>query len=114
MAITEQNRHDLHQRLTEVLGREEATVLMEHLPPIGWADVATKRDLDHLAARLGDRVDHLDGRIDRLDGRVDDRIALVAEKLRSEWRDALNRQTIALYSGMVALTGVALAVVTLS
>lgn len=23
--------------------------MMEHLPPVGWADVATKHDLDHLA-----------------------------------------------------------------
>lgn len=23
--------------------------MMEHLPPVGWADVATKRDLDHMA-----------------------------------------------------------------
>ena len=46
MAITEQNRHQLYQRLEEVLGREQAATLMEHLPPVGWADVATKRDLE--------------------------------------------------------------------
>lgn len=49
MAITEQNRHDLHKRLDEVLGMDHATTLMGHLPPVGWADVATKHDLDQLA-----------------------------------------------------------------
>ena len=46
MAITEEARHRLYQRLEELLGADEATTLMEHLPPVGWADVATKRDLD--------------------------------------------------------------------
>lgn len=52
MTITEATRHALHDRLEVVLGPEEATTLMEMLPPVGWADVATKRDLDHLALQI--------------------------------------------------------------
>lgn len=56
MAITEQARHKLHQRLDETLGTDEAATLMEHLPPVGWGDVATKTDLrgeiDHLRTEL--------------------------------------------------------------
>jgi hypothetical protein len=50
MAIDERARHQLFLRLEEHLGPEAATTLMEHLPPTGWADVATKRDLDQLRA----------------------------------------------------------------
>ena len=52
MTITNAQRHDLHKALEQILGAERANVLMEHLPPVGWADVATKRDLDHLEERL--------------------------------------------------------------
>jgi len=52
VAITEETRHHLFKRLEEVLGPEEAATMMEHLPPVGWADVATKRDLDHIAERF--------------------------------------------------------------
>ena len=48
MAITEESRHHLFRRLEEILGHEEAVTMMEHLPPVGWADVATKHDLDQL------------------------------------------------------------------
>ena len=50
MAITEESRHHLFQRLEEKLGHDEAVTLMEHLPPVGWADVATRRDLDESRA----------------------------------------------------------------
>ena len=39
----------MFQGLDETLGTERAATLMEHLPPVGWADVATKRDLDQSA-----------------------------------------------------------------
>jgi DNA anti-recombination protein RmuC len=51
MAIGEEARHHLYQRLEEVLGPTQAATLMEHLPPAGWADVATKHDLEALATK---------------------------------------------------------------
>ena len=52
MAVTDQSRYDLHRKLDTVLGTEEATTLMEHLPPVGWADVARRSDLDNLERSL--------------------------------------------------------------
>jgi hypothetical protein len=52
MALDERARHELFLRLEEALGPESAETLMELLPPVGWADVATKRDLDALGDRL--------------------------------------------------------------
>ena len=49
MTITDETRFHLHRRLEAVLGPDEAATLMEHLPPVGWADVVTKRDLDQFA-----------------------------------------------------------------
>ena len=50
--IDEGSRHRLHLRLDDVLGNDEANVLMEYLPPVGWADVATKQDLQALKNEL--------------------------------------------------------------
>jgi hypothetical protein len=47
MAVTESERYELYQVLVEKLGAEGAQTLMEHLPPAGWSEVATKHDLDH-------------------------------------------------------------------
>ena len=59
MAIDERSRHDLYLRLEGLLGPKAATTLMEHLPPVGWADVATKHDLDALAERMDLRCEAL-------------------------------------------------------
>ena len=64
MVLNERSRHQLYLRPEEALGPEAATTLMEHLPPVGWADVATKRDLDALEHRLDLRFVTLEERID--------------------------------------------------
>jgi len=57
MAIDEQRlRQSLHAKLADAIGPDEAALLMEYLPPVGWADVATKRDLDAAIARLEARL----------------------------------------------------------
>src|SRR2546428_6175236 len=79
MTISEESRHRLYLRLEEVLGPEEASVLMEHLPPVGWADVATKRDLDL----------KLDAAISRIEVRMERELRLMT------WRVALVMLTLA-------------------
>jgi hypothetical protein len=57
MAVTEESRYRLFKQLEETLGAEHSNTLMEHLPPVGWADVATKADLEQLELRMNLRFD---------------------------------------------------------
>ncbi|MFN2389484.1 MAG: hypothetical protein ABR575_07785 [Actinomycetota bacterium] len=59
MGVDERARHRLFRRLEEVLGPDDAGVLMEHLPPGGWGELATKRDLDALRAATKQDIDAL-------------------------------------------------------
>ena len=89
MALGERSRHELYLRLEEVLGPEAATTLMEHLPPVGWADVALKRDLDALEHRLDLRFDAIDQRFERLEERIDLRSEALEHKLLAAFRGEL-------------------------
>ena len=62
MAVDERTRHEMYSGLEEKLGPHVADALMAHLPPVGWADVATKQDL----AALAQRFEHMDTRFDEL------------------------------------------------
>ena len=46
MPASEKKRLALRNRLIEILGEEEAEVLMDSLPPVYWHDLATKDDLE--------------------------------------------------------------------
>ena len=71
--IDERARHELYRAVEELLGTSTADTLMTLLPPVGWADVATKDDLRQLEARLTTRWDsRFDGLTTRWDSRFDE------------------------------------------
>jgi len=53
----------LYDRLEEVLGVGQGDVLMEYLPPMGWVDVATRRDVEESAAAVRHDLGELDQRL---------------------------------------------------
>ncbi|MGQ0824461.1 MAG: hypothetical protein ACT4OX_05405 [Actinomycetota bacterium] len=59
MPVDETRRHRLYEAARRLIDDEEAATLMDFLPPTGWADVATRRDLELLEARLDARIDGL-------------------------------------------------------
>ncbi|QGG94329.1 hypothetical protein [Actinomarinicola tropica] len=103
MAITEKSRHELYRRLEEILGPDEATTLMEHLPPVGWADVATKDDLRSLETRL-------DARISVLGSELRTEMANLSAELNS----SLRTNTFLLVGAMGAIGGLFTAVASLT
>ncbi|HEX7131139.1 MAG TPA: hypothetical protein VF228_01105 [Iamia sp.] len=76
MPVTEESRHRLHRKLDQTIGEEDATTLMEHLPPTGWIDIATKQDIQALDVRfemIDQRFDLVDEHFEALTGRSDAR-----------------------------------------
>ena len=64
------------------MGSNAAGILMDHLPPSGWGDLATRHD-----------------------------VALAVETLKAEISESMNRQTWRLVMAMLASQGVASAVI---
>lgn len=50
MTITEAERFQMHEALSTAHGKEVAAIIMEHLPPTGWGDVARRSDVADLRA----------------------------------------------------------------
>ena len=108
MAIDGRARQDLFTGLDEVLGPQRAETLMAHLPPVGWADVATKQDLtlmrqDLVVLMKQDLVlmrqdlvqleERMNMRFEMVDQRMDAMKFELMAAFRGEIVDALSSQT---------------------
>ena len=93
MTITDADRHRLYDVLVATLGEQEAAILMEHLPPVGWADVATKTDLEHLRAATKADIDGLRVQFDGL--RAEMNSGFVATRAAMDAQAALLRAEMA-------------------
>jgi transposase InsO family protein len=118
IVIDERTRHQLHGKLDEVLGAEEAATLMAHLPPVGWSDVATKRDLNTLEAATRRDLDHLEAALRHDIADVKLEIASAADRLRAEFYKDQTGQTRILISwvlgAIVTVAGIAFGAAQLS
>ena len=63
MAVDEHARHRFYNRAVEIFGEEEATILMAHLPPGGWPNLATKQDVLQLRQDMEQGFLHLETRL---------------------------------------------------
>ena len=86
MPTNDNARRELYTALEATMGSNAADIMMDHLPPHGWRDLATRDDLNH-------------------------GLELLAEKLRHEFSQAMNRQTWRLVMAMLASQGIASAVI---
>lgn len=134
MASNEDDRYRLHQHLDEVLGRDDANTLMEHLPPTGWANVATKDDVEHLRVSMTHHLDQLraqmlhefelrdvrferidlrfqqvDARFDRMEQRMDERFDSFRLEMKADMERAFRMQTFALVGLMFTMLSAFLA-----
>jgi hypothetical protein len=67
MAIDERQRHELYRQLEATIGEQHAETLMSMLPPVGWADVATKQDVVALERVVTMKIE---SEVNRLEARI--------------------------------------------
>ena len=66
MNITEADRIDMLAELRRCHGDRVGDIIVQHLPPTGWGDVARITDINRLENRLDMEISRLENRIDRL------------------------------------------------
>jgi hypothetical protein len=129
--LDERARHERYRAFEELLGTDEhrprgspatrqrlvvarvlaaqsvltgADTLMTRLPPVGWADAATKDDLRQLEARLELRMD---ARVDGQDARfaqMDARLSQVESQVDRSLRDQTRTLVVGLVGALFTMT----------
>ncbi len=120
MSITEASRFHLRTAIGLILSEEAADTLMELLPPVGWADVATKTDLHYLNGDIQNLRNELKSDIDSLRNELKSDIQSLRNELKGDMlnlqltievsvRKLIHEQTKWLITTMIAMNTVMLA-----
>ena len=121
MSITEASRFHLRTAIGLILSEEAADTLMELLPPVGWADVATKTDLHYLNGDIQNLRNELKSDIDSLRNELKSDIQSLRNELKGDMlnlqltievnvRKLIHEQTKWLITTMIAMNAVTVAV----
>lgn len=103
MSVDERHRLALHEAARQTWGPEVAVTLMEMLPAAGWAEVATRSDVDHLSTVLRGEMAQLGSelRVEIADFRT-----TVERSLRMSLMWTITTM-VAGFSGIAAVTAIA-------
>lgn len=111
MAVTEEARHKLYRHVEEDWGEDVANTLMDHLPPGGWANVATKddiaslrKDMDHKFGLMDEKIDHKFAMVDLKFETMGDKVDKAIHEVTS---DLLHRQLTFVFAmlGFLSIVG---------
>lgn len=80
MAMTEHDRLRLRQRLTETIGEDAATTLMEAIPPVDYDQLATKDALALLGREVRSDIVELRGEMHLRFAEIETRFAAVDQR----------------------------------
>lgn len=83
MSSGEADRLTLHQTLRGLMPENVADILMAHLPPVGWSNVATKDDVNLLRMEMNQRFTLVDEKFKQVDARLD-RVDLRFDRLETK------------------------------
>ncbi len=100
MSVDEASRHRLYTELESMLGPEPTSTLMSLLPPVGWADVATKQDVAHATEVLGEQL-----RREMADLRTEFAgLRIEFASFRTDVANAQRQQTVLLIGAMLSIS----------
>ncbi|MAT04266.1 MAG: hypothetical protein CL424_04385 [Acidimicrobiaceae bacterium] len=98
MSISEAERHEIYELIKAATSDRVANNDMSLLPPVGWADVATKSDLASMRAQMESEF-----------GSVRADMRALEANLRSEMHQSIRTQTWALVAWTTGLAGLIVA-----
>ena len=88
MAITHRQRLSMHTKLVDIMGQEDAEILMEHLPAVAWDEMATKDDVKASELRILAELAKTNAALVKTNAAVVETNAAVADT-RVSFREAL-------------------------